>query len=222
MFVSKRLNTIVDLIKYETIGDIACDHGFISILACENKGVKKSIACDLNKEPLQKCVENSKEYGFLDKIITREVDGIKGLEAGEVDTIIIAGLGGILMKKILSENENVFKSSKQLILQPQSDVVLMREYMVGAYFTVMEQYVEDKGKFYVILNCEKADIPLEYNESELILGKNILYNEDFSNFVKHKIFEFEKIQSKIHKNSSKYIEIEKQKNIFKGVLNDNV
>ncbi len=219
MFVSKRLNTLVDLIKYETIADIACDHGFISILACSNKEIVKSIACDLNEEPLSKCIQNAKEYGFEKKIEARLFDGLKGLKEHEAETIIIAGLGGILMEKILSECEYIVGGTKQFLLQPQSDEKLVRKYLVGHYFDVSEKYVKDKGKFYVIFDCVKGDKPLEYSDIELVLGKNVLKDEDFFEYVNHKMNRSVQIQSNIQKDSEKYLELEEYKKMLQEVLN---
>ncbi len=220
MFISKRLNNIVDLIQYKTIGDIACDHGFISILACCNKNIQKSIACDLNEDPLSKCVQNSKVYGYSDIIETRLSDGLKGLKPFEAETIIIAGLGGNLMQKILSEKEDVVSSSKQLILQPQSDIDLVRKYLEKFNLSITESFIEDKNKYYIILNCHKGYKPEKYSSEEFITGKNPIRNEEYFKYINHKISTNNKILSKISEDNPKFQEISQINKTLEGVLND--
>lgn len=218
MFISKRLNKLVDLIEYSTLGDIACDHGFISILACANKNITKSIACDLNKDPLSKCEQNAKQYGYSDIISTRLFDGLKGLESSEVETIIIAGIGGNLMHKILTEREEVVKSSKQLILQPQSDVELVRKYISQFNFNIRESFLEDNGKYYIILNCIASDTHEVYEERDFIIGKNPIVDDEYYKYIKHRISTNNNILDKISKDNEKYQNIEKANKILKGVL----
>ena len=60
MEVSKRINFIIEnLDVVETLADIGTDHGYVPLLALEKGLCKKAIACDINKEPLDKAKLNA-------------------------------------------------------------------------------------------------------------------------------------------------------------------
>lgn len=62
-------------------------------------------------------------------IETRLSDGLSALLPGETDTMIAAGMGGGLVIRILDGNPEVTQSLKEFILQPQSEIRKVREYL---------------------------------------------------------------------------------------------
>ena len=62
-------------------------------------------------------------------IETRLSDGLKEIGKEEGDTLVIAGMGGPLMEKILTEGEETRKGFRELILQPQSDIPHVRKFL---------------------------------------------------------------------------------------------
>lgn len=197
MFVSKRLNCIVDLIKYDTISDIACDHAFITILAYKNKGVTKSVASDLNELPLNVCKENLKKYN-IQNVSVRQGSGLQTIKKGEVETGIIAGLGGLLMYDMLILDMSITKSFKQLILQPQSDWVVIRKFLSDNSILFSEKYVVDNGKHYVIFDCDMTTCNNHIlTEEELEYGYNHIVDDEFMKFLDIKINENEAILQKV-------------------------
>ena len=116
-----------------------------------------------NPAPMQ---ETSQEVGFLKDsnpshgsektapygIECRLSDGLSAFKPGEVDSIIIAGMGGILMDRILRNGIEVVKSAKELILSPHRDAPLLREFSNEFGFTIVSDIqIEDKKKTYTIL-----------------------------------------------------------------------
>lgn len=197
MFVSKRLNSIVDLIKYDTIADIACDHAFITILAYKNKGVTKSVASDLNEMPLNVCKENLKKYD-IENASVRQGSGLQTIKKGEVETGIIAGLGGLLMHDMLIDDMSITKSFKQLILQPQSDWVVVRKFLSDNNIMFCEKYVVDNGKHYVIFDCDMTvSCSHTLTDDELEFGYNHIVDDEFMDFLDIKINENEAILQKV-------------------------
>ena len=65
------------------------------------KSVPSAIAMDVRPGPLSRARENITRYGLEDYIETRLSDGLAKLEPGEGDTLVIAGMGGPLMERIL-------------------------------------------------------------------------------------------------------------------------
>lgn len=164
------------------VADIGCDHGYVSIYIVLHSITNKVIAMDVNKGPLQKAQDNIEEYHVSKEIETRLSDGGKELKEGEVDTIIISGMGGTLMSRILNESSQVVYSCSELILQPQSEIHLVRRTVQNCGFSIIyeEMLVED-GKYYTGIkasrNSKIKDIPL-YTETDYRYGRYLLEKRD--------------------------------------------
>ena len=153
MKFSKRIKTIVSLIKYETAADIGCDHGYIAICAALGGNVGRVIACDKNPEPLKSAEKNIARRGAGGIVATRLADGLGGLAACEAETIIIAGIGGGLIVEILKKDILIAKSARQLILAPQSNVIKVRKFIGDIGLKICDEIiVSDKKRYYNILN----------------------------------------------------------------------
>jgi tRNA (adenine22-N1)-methyltransferase len=176
MQLSKRLKAVAECVtKGNIVADIGCDHAYTSIYLMENRIASNVIAMDINKGPLERANENIKKAGFENVIETRLSDGANKLEQGEADTILIAGMGGNLMVKILSDSSNVVENVTELILQPQSEVYLVRKYIHSIGFSIIyEDMMIDEGKYYVIIKAEKKVQEKYTNEVHYLYGKLLL------------------------------------------------
>ncbi|NLC17896.1 MAG: SAM-dependent methyltransferase [Clostridiales bacterium] len=158
MQLTKRLQAVADFVSSGgRVADVGCDHAYISIYLAENKIARSVIALDINKGPLERAKANIEKYG-LDRIIeTRLSDGLQRLKPDEADSIVIAGMGGALMVKILSEGHKVMHAAKELILQPQSEIYKVREFIDRQQFTIIaENMVIDEGKYYFVMKAVDA------------------------------------------------------------------
>jgi len=141
--------------KGNVVADVGCDHAYISIYLVEGKIAPKTIALDVNEGPLLRAQENIISYGMGNLITTRLSDGLHMLEPNEVDSIVIAGMGGPLMIKILEEGSECVKAAKELILQPQSEIWRVREYLHNLNFEITkEDMCIDEGKYYTVLYAQ--------------------------------------------------------------------
>ena len=168
--IPKRMLAIADLVNHaKTLADVGCDHAYISINLLENGKVEKIIASDLREGPLNIAKENIKLAGFEDKIETRLCSGLEGFQAGEVDTILISGMGGMLVKEILSEGIKVVEAADTLILEPQSDLRVVREYLREIGFEIVEEdMLKESGKYYQIMKAVRAEAG-QVSENEIVL-----------------------------------------------------
>ena len=185
MRLSRRLETILSLVPTgSTAADIGTDHGLVPAELVGRGICSYVIASDLRKSPLNAARMLVKERGLADKIDLRLGDGLQTVAPGEAGTLILAGMGGALMQKILSEGEAVARAAKQLILSPQSEVPQFRRFLQENAYTVRsEQVVEEDGKFYFILDV----IPeggMVLSEAECEFGFRI----PEENFPEHKLF----------------------------------
>ena len=150
--MSVRLKEIAELLRCSEklkVADVGCDHGYVSIYLVTHGIAKECIAMDVRSGPLSGAKDNIAEYGLSDGIKTRLSDGLKELKPGEADALVIAGMGGNLMRKILEEGKPAELGIKTAVLQPQSDIADFRQFLRDSGFVITdEKVIEEEGKFY--------------------------------------------------------------------------
>ena len=110
MELSKRLQAVASLVSdgYR-LADIGTDHAFIPISLTESGRIPGAVAMDVNRGPLLRAQANIREHGQEKRIGIRISDGFAALKQGEVDSAVIAGMGGPLMIRILKDGESVVR-----------------------------------------------------------------------------------------------------------------
>ena len=113
--LSNRLKAIVKFVdQKDSIVDVGCDHGYLSIYLVENKLVKKVIASDINQNALNSAINNIKKSNL--DIETVLSDGIKDVNLKGINTLVISGMGTSTILHILSDS-NKLKNINKLLLQ---------------------------------------------------------------------------------------------------------
>ena len=151
--VSARLQTIADLIPQgNRIADIGTDHAYLPIWLLQNGRVRSALACDVNQGPLEHAKRSCAAYGVTEHIDFRLTDGVKGISPDEVDSIIIAGMGGETIISILQAAPWTASADVQLLLQPMTKAELLRPWLVeNGYQILRERLVyENRGYFPVM------------------------------------------------------------------------
>ena len=195
MALSKRLDTVLRLAPpCETAADIGTDHGLTAAALIERGLCGHVIATDLREGPLSAARKLVTERGLNGKIELRLGDGLAPLKPGEAELIILTGMGGALMQRILTEGAKVARAAKQLILSPQSELPEFRRFLEeNGYGILTERAVEEDGKFYFILSVKPA-FPLPLTEAERELGRNIA-EENFPEYERYLNKEEKKLNS---------------------------
>lgn len=175
MELSKRLQAVADLVtEGASVADIGTDHGYIPIYLMEKGIAEKVIALDINRGPLERARMHIVGHGLKGKIETRLSDGLERVLPGEVDTMIAAGMGGGLVIKILTEGKAVVDTLDTMILQPQSEIAKVRQFLNAHDLRIVkEDMIEEDGKFYPmmkVIHGEKED----YSICESTYGKRLL------------------------------------------------
>ncbi|MDO5424814.1 MAG: class I SAM-dependent methyltransferase [Eubacteriales bacterium] len=177
MQLSIRMKNVSSLVTPgECLADIGTDHGYIPIELVREGRVKRALAMDINEGPLLRAEENIRRFGLEKQIETRLSDGAKALKRNEADRAVIAGMGGGLVIKILTEGAEVFETVQELILQPQSELSRVRKFLQGhAYRIDAENMVIDEGKYYPMMRAVHGSMePL--SEEEALYGPLLLKN----------------------------------------------
>lgn len=154
--ISNRLMTAAALVTQGyTLADVGTDHGYIPIYLLQQKKIPAAIAMDINEGPLERAKKHIALYGLQAYIQTRLSDGVAALKPGEVEAVLIAGMGGGLVMHILKDGEKVCQSAKELILQPQSENERVREFLREEGYTILaEDMVYEDGKFYPMMKVQ--------------------------------------------------------------------
>lgn len=182
MELSKRLQKVVDMMPpMRTICDIGCDHGYVSIALLQKKKAQHMIAMDVNQGPLDQAKHNAAVYGMTEQMEFRLSDGLKKTAVGEADAFLCAGMGGRLIVRIMTEGKEVMEQMKGAVLQPQSELSLVRAYIYAhGWHIVQEDMVFEaddrtpaKGIYYPVMYIEpgKEQMP---TEAELLFGPKLL------------------------------------------------
>lgn len=172
MQLSKRMQRLALLVtEGNRLADVGTDHGYIPIALVQAGKIPSAIAMDVNQGPLARAGAHIREAGLATYIETRLSDGLHGLKAGEADTVLIAGMGGMLMARILEEGIQGPGMAEELILQPQSDLHRVREWLKGhGYRIETEDMVEEDGKYYSMLRAVPGQ-ERRIRQAELYYGK---------------------------------------------------
>ncbi len=214
MKLSARLEAIASFVPYSSVLlDIGTDHAQLPIYLLNEKQIKKAYASDNKDGPLTIAEKNISSAGLNTKIITMKSDGIDMIDSAilkEVSCVSIAGMGGILIKDILSNPKwNDYLINKTFILQPNSNVEDVRRQLVKMGFMILDEcLVFDDGHYYEVI-LSKYGVS-EYEELDYKYGP-ILRREKspyFYDYLNKKLDDLNKILESIDdENSEKYQEI---------------
>ena len=119
--IDNRLMTIADMVSRKGIFlDVGTDHGYLPIYLIKNGKIDKAIASDVSKGSLSKAIEEVKKEKLQDKIETRLGSGLMVIkEDDKLDTVVLAGMGGILISELIAEKlEYIKKADIEFIVQP--------------------------------------------------------------------------------------------------------
>lgn len=150
----KRLETIIERMPASgCLADIGCDHAYVAIEAVRRGKAARALACDVRKGPLQQAAEHILCAGLAGKIETRLSDGLEKVAPGEADTVVVAGMGGPLMERILQGRLTDFG---HFVLSPQSEIPHFRRFLLTEGVQIDEEtMLIDEGKYYVIFNVSQ-------------------------------------------------------------------
>lgn len=182
--LSKRLSTAASYVRSGAfVADIGTDHAYLPIYLVSNGIAAQALASDVNEGPILKAKENISKYGLKNKIYTEIADGLDKIERYNPTDIVICGMGGELIAKILDASDYVKNKNVRLILQPMTSVFELREYLSNGFSTVAENVVCEDNKIYQIICVEYDGIKHEYTSAELELGKLNIKNKSSDFFV---------------------------------------
>lgn len=150
-----RLSLCADMARRGSrLADIGTDHGYLPIELCLSGRIPSALACDINPLPLRSAQENIAKYSLSDRIKTRLSDGLKEVSADEADDIVAAGMGGELIRGILSAAPWIKDKEKRLVLQPMTHHDDLIKWLYENGFGIdRQQAVYDENKYYTVISA---------------------------------------------------------------------
>ena len=157
--ISKRLLCCASMVQPGSrVADIGTDHGYLGIYLLQSGAARHVIACDLRKDPLENARRNAKLFGVDGKMELRLSDGLEKILPDEVDTVVMAGMGGDLIQKILSQCPWRRREGLQFILQPQSAGNVLRRWLCEDGFEIQrEEPVQDGHFLYTVMDIRQGE-----------------------------------------------------------------
>lgn len=176
--LDSRLETALTYLrKGKIMADIGTDHAYLPIYSVLSGISSAALASDINQGPCERADKNVRAYGLADKIKVVCCDGLAKAQEFSPDDIIIFGMGGELIAKIIDEAPFVKNENIRFILQPMTKAEILREYLAkNGFCIVSETLSEAVGRQYFTVCAEFDGSVREYNEIEYLLGKFNLEN----------------------------------------------
>ena len=180
-----RLSLCADYVREGSrLADIGTDHGYLPIALCQSGKIPSALACDINPLPLRSAEENIARFGLSKKIQTRLSDGLKEVSPDEADDVVIAGMGGELIRDILTAAPWVKDGKKHLVFQPMTHHDDLIRWLVENGFAIIQQAaVRDDGKYYTVLSAQFTGDKTACDPYTALVGKLDLHEENSRGFL---------------------------------------
>ena len=164
--LDSRLSLCASFVRQDSkLADIGTDHAYLPVWLCQNGVCKSAIAADINPEPFSRGQLTIAQAGLEDKVKTRLSDGLKSISADEADDIVIAGMGGELIAKIILDCEYSRDKDKRFILQPMTKSELLIERLCQNGFEILSQdCCVASNKCYTVLLVQYSGEKRAYSE----------------------------------------------------------
>lgn len=179
MKLTNRLQAAADLVPVcESMADIGTDHGYLPIYLVQEGRARQAIACDVNGGPLARAREDVISSGLSRQIGLRLGGGLAPLSKGEMDGVTICGMGGLLVRDILAENDEKAQALSWLVLQPQGHVAELRYFLSRHHFRIEKEVLSlDGGQLYELMLVRPGEMA-ELSMLQAEIGATAAYRED--------------------------------------------
>lgn len=204
----KRLAAVASLVPPgKAVADIGTDHGFLPVYLIKSGSAKKVIASDIRRGPFEKARKYIHFEGLEDYVDVRLGGGLDVLSPGEVEVVVIAGLGGNTIVEILEEGSGFLADVETLVLNPVTHQSEVRQWLSKNGWRLMEEdVVEDQGRLYQVISASPGAQPeakewgwLDYDVGPLILRKR---HPLLKEYLKRKLKKYERAVNNLKQGNS--------------------
>jgi len=177
MKMDERLKAIADMVQGSVMADVGSDHAYVPIWLYLSKKITKAYALDISENSINKIKANIKRFNITpDCVVPVLSDGLLCFkyDLPELTDVVISGMGGENIAEIIS-NTNINKiRNANFILQPNSKIEILREFLYKNKFDIIcETVVEDDKRLYNIINAKFNGVEYNPKPMDIIIGKSI-------------------------------------------------
>lgn len=172
IILDSRLGCIAEAIgSARIVADIGTDHGLLPIALLLHGQAERAVACDIRQGPLGSARRNAERYGVSDKVALVLTDGFHGVETYSPDAVVISGMGGELIARIISEAPYL-REGVRLFLQPMTRAESLRAYLAHSGFQITAEHLARDGeRLYSVMEASFCGENAEYSYAELLVGR---------------------------------------------------
>lgn len=176
-----RLNTLAKMVDPGSrVADIGTDHAYLPIELVKNGKIDYAIASDVAEGPLENAKNDIAAAGLTEQIETRLGSGLETVtHADQIDTVVIAGMGGKLMTDILDRAWSKDAQFKTLVLEPNIGEAGVRNWlMMHNYKIISEKLIAEAGHTYELIKASLTEKKHEMTEKEIFFGPFIVQEKN--------------------------------------------
>lgn len=171
--LSPRLQAVADLVPpCNCLYDIGTDHAWLPISLVSQKHCRQAVAADLRAGPLERAARHVRESGLDDRITLRLTDGLQDLAPGPDDVVVLSGLGGHEIMRIIGGRG---RDCRCLVLQPMKTLPELRSWLYAQGYRIeQEQIACDRGRYYPVLRAVYCGSPQAISLLAAWVGPDLL------------------------------------------------
>ena len=174
IILKNRLSAAASFVRRgSAIADVGTDHAWLPIYLLSKNIASRAVASDINEGPLCRARINIPK-SLQSKIELRLTDGLCGIEDFMADDIMICGMGGELIARIIADAPFVKNEKTRLILQPMTKAPYLREFLLREGFEIIDEKLALDDRIYQIICAEYRGVSELHTPLELLLGRKNL------------------------------------------------
>ncbi|MDD7428633.1 MAG: class I SAM-dependent methyltransferase [Oscillospiraceae bacterium] len=198
--LDKRLSLCAELVSGDYICDIGTDHGYLPAELLFSGKCSRATAADINEKPLEAAKLTFEKYNVSDKAALVLSDGLRNVDTAGVTDIVIAGMGGELISRILENGADKLSPEMNLILQPMTKAPVLRKYLCANGYEIVCERAACDGRFrYNVISARKNGRIMSCSEAAAEVGFMDFSREDEREYALHRISTLEATGREISK-----------------------
>ncbi|MCB9519468.1 MAG: SAM-dependent methyltransferase [Myxococcales bacterium] len=173
--LSARLQSVAELVpRGARVADVCADHGLLPCALVLDGVARRAVAVDVAEAPCREARANVARFALGDRVEVRRGDGLGALNPGEVDGVIVSGVGGRIVLEILGERSLAHLAPAWLVVQANKKVPDVRVGLIKRGWAIAdERLCEEGGRYYTAIRFERAATPPRLKRADVLLGPTL-------------------------------------------------
>lgn len=152
--------------------DVGTDHGYLAAYLINSGITDKVVACDINEKPLAAARKTFENEGIVGKVELLLSNGLVEVPDNKAQDIVICGMGGELIMRIIADCPYSKESDRRFILQPMTNIPYLRKELYKNGFEIIaETPVHISEHFYTVMSVKYSGKTAEISEIFSLIGK---------------------------------------------------